>query len=101
MHTKTIDSLPSIKSHNSFKEMSTKLVELQEKSNDIEEFNNTINDMVPKTQIPEVVLSPFVCTTRGQKWRPSPRKPPKLSERFAKYENDNIADIYRYLFLIV
>lgn len=101
IQTISIDSFPSTESHKTFKEISTKLVELQEKSNDVEEFNDTINDMVPNPQIPEVVLSPFVCTTRGQKWRPSPRKPPKLSERFAKYEDDNIADMYRYLFLIV
>lgn len=59
----------------------------------LEEHNNTIEDILPPA--PEVVLSPFVCTTRGQKWKPSPRKPPKLSELYDKYEDDNDADTYR------
>lgn len=60
---------------------------------DINNFNNTIDEMKPI--VPEIVLSPFVCTTRGLKWKPSPRKAPKLSELYDKYEDDNIADNYR------
>jgi len=78
------------------KEEPTKLIrELQDGTKSVEEFNNTINDMLPNSSTTEVVLSPFVCTTRGKKWKPSPLKPPKLSERFAKYEDDNMADAYR------
>lgn len=70
------------------------LEELHETSN-VDNFNNTVDEM-KLVAVPEIVLSPFVCTTRGQKWKPSPRKPPKLSELFNKYEDDNIADTYRY-----
>lgn len=59
-----------------------------------ENVHNTIDKINPV--VPEVVLSPFVCTTRGQKWKPSPRIPPKLSELFDKYEDDNVPDKYRY-----
>lgn len=45
---------------------------------------------------PGIVLSPYVCTTRGKKWKPTPVKPPKLSELLNKYEDDNVADTYRY-----
>ncbi|XP_026807338.1 uncharacterized protein LOC113549980 isoform X1 [Rhopalosiphum maidis] len=60
---------------------------------DMDNFNNTIDEMKPV--VPEIVLSPFVCTTRGHKWKPSPRKPPKLSELYDKYEDNNVADNYR------
>ncbi|KAL5235269.1 hypothetical protein ACI65C_002679 [Semiaphis heraclei] len=60
---------------------------------DVENLNNTIDVMKP--EVPEIVLSPFVCTTRGQKWKPSPRKPPKLSELYDKYEDNTVADNYR------
>ncbi|XP_001946138.2 uncharacterized protein LOC100160802 isoform X1 [Acyrthosiphon pisum] len=66
---------------------------LQEDIDNIDNFNNTIDDM--KLVVPEIVLSPFVCTTRGQKWKPSPRKPPKLSELYDQYEDNTIADNYR------
>lgn len=76
------------------KEEPIKLIrELQEKTKSVEEFNNTINEMLPNSSTAEVVLSPFVCTTRGKKWRPSPLKPPKLSEIFAKYEDNSEDDI--------
>lgn len=64
---------------------------------DMDNFNNTIDEMKPV--VPEIVLSPFVCTTRGHKWKPSPRKPPKLSELYDKYEDDNVADNFRYTYL--
>lgn len=64
--------------------------------NDVDNFNNTM-DQSQILPTPEVVLSPFVCTTRGQKWKPSPVKPPKLSELYVKYEVDNVADTYRYI----
>ncbi|XP_025193881.1 guanylate kinase-associated protein mars [Melanaphis sacchari] len=60
---------------------------------DMDNLNNTIDKMKPV--VPEIVLSPFVCTTRGHKWKPSPRKPPKLSELYDKYEDNNVADNYR------
>ncbi|KAE9524738.1 hypothetical protein AGLY_014788 [Aphis glycines] len=60
---------------------------------DMDNFNNTIDEMKPV--VPEIVLSPFVCTTRGHKWKPSPRKPPKLSELYDKYEDNNVADNFR------
>lgn len=63
---------------------------------DVENLNNTIDVMKP--EVPEIVLSPFVCTTRGQKWKPSPRKPPKLSELYDKYEDNTVADNYRYAY---
>lgn len=63
---------------------------------DEENLNNTIDVMKP--EVPEIVLSPFVCTTRGQKWKPSPRKPPKLSELYDKYEDNSVADNYRYAY---
>lgn len=78
-----------------FEDESTKLIRnLQNTECDI---NNTVNEMKPKPPASEIVLSPFVCTTRGQKWKPSPRKPPKLSELLNKYEDGNIADTYRYI----
>lgn len=78
---------------------STILVRKIQDPYDIGELNNTIDEMKikPSAVAPEVVLSPFVCTTRGEKWKPSPRKPPKLSELFDKYEDDDIADMYKYL----
>lgn len=77
------------------KEGSTKLIrELQDETKSVEEFNTAIDDTA------EVVLSPFVCTTRGKKWRPSAVEPPKLSKLFAKYEDDNMADAYRYIIAI-
>jgi len=93
--TEPINITPKLVDNNEIsEEKSTKLVrDLLEANSD--DFNNTVNEMKPKTQIPEIVLSPFVCTTRGQKWKPSPRKPPKLSELFNKYEENNIADVYR------
>lgn len=75
----------------------TKLVENTQEKIDIDDFNNTVNDMKVQPSVPEIILSPYVCTTRGQKWKPSPRKPPKLSELHDKYEDNNIADMYRYL----
>ncbi|XP_060873238.1 uncharacterized protein LOC132947068 isoform X2 [Metopolophium dirhodum] len=66
---------------------------LQEDVDNIDNLNNTIDEM--KLVVPEIVLSPFVCTTRGQKWKPSPRKPPKLSELYDQYEDNTIADNYR------
>lgn len=89
------DDATLIQNKNTLKEDSTKLVENIQKEIDLDNFNNTIDELNIKPSAPEVVLSPFVCTTRGQKWRPSPRKPPKLSELFDKYEDDNIADTYR------
>lgn len=91
--TKTLKNNSStlVESKDNIEEESTKLV--RNLQNTVNDFNNTIDDMKPKP--PEIVLSPFVCTTRGQKWKPSPRKPPKLSELFIKYEDDNIADTYR------
>ncbi|XP_022166589.1 uncharacterized protein LOC111031102 isoform X2 [Myzus persicae] len=79
------------------KDNSPTLIE-KEKNNlqediDVENLNNTIDEMKPV--VPEIVLSPFVCTTRGQKWKPSPRKPPKLSELYDKYEDNTVADNYR------
>lgn len=76
-------------------EKSTELAENLQENIDIEDFNNTIDEM--KVQpASDVVLSPFVCTTRGQKWKPSPRKPPKLSELIDKYEEDpDVADVYK------
>jgi len=62
----------------------------------VENLDNTIDVMKPV--VPEIVLSPFVCTTRGQKWKPSPRKPPKLSELYDKYEDNTVADNYRYAY---
>lgn len=70
---------------------------LQGNIDNIDNFNNTIDEM--KLVVPEIVLSPFVCTTRGQKWKPSPRKPPKLSELYDKYEDNTVADNYRYVYL--
>jgi len=98
--TEPINITPKLVDNNEIsEEKSTKLVrDLLEANSD--DFNNTVNEMKPKTQIPEIVLSSFVCTTRGQKWKPSPRKPPKLSELFNKYEENNIADMYRYPFSI-
>jgi len=78
-------------------EGSTKLVKVLQEDIDMDIFNNTIDKMKPTPPAPEVVLSPYVCTTRGKKWKPTPRKPPKLSELFEKYEDDNVADSYRYL----
>lgn len=78
-------------------EESTKLVENLQEKIDIDDFNNTVNEMNVETSVPEVVLSPYVCTTRGKKWKPTPCKPPKLSELFDKYEDDNVADKYKYL----
>lgn len=89
------DDATLVKNKNTPKEDSTKLVENIQQENDLDNFNNTIDELNIKPPVPEIVLSPFVCTTRGQKWRPSPRKPPKLSELFDKYEDDNIADTYR------
>lgn len=66
---------------------------LQEDIDNIDNFNNTIDEM--KQVVPEIVLSPYVCTTRGQKWKPSPRKPPKLSDLYDQYEDNTIADNYR------
>ncbi|CAI6363067.1 unnamed protein product [Macrosiphum euphorbiae] len=66
---------------------------LQGDIDNIDNFNNTIDEM--KLVVPEIVLSPFVCTTRGQKWKPSPRKPPKLSDLYDQYEDNTIADNYR------
>jgi len=80
------------------KEETTTLIEKEnnlQEDIDVENLNNTIDDMKPV--VPEIVLSPFVCTTRGQKWKPSPRKPPKLSELYDKYEDNTVADNYRYL----
>jgi len=71
---------------------------LQGDIDNIDNFNNTIDEM--KLVVPEIVLSPFVCTTRGQKWKPSPRKPPKLSELYDQYEDNSIADNYRYAYLL-
>ncbi|XP_050535248.1 guanylate kinase-associated protein mars isoform X2 [Daktulosphaira vitifoliae] len=71
-------------------EQETKLI-----SDPIDDLNNTVENMKATVSEAPVVLSPFVCTTRGQKWKPSPRKPPKLSELFEKYEDNNVADIYR------
>jgi len=71
---------------------------LQGDIDNIDNFNNTIDEM--KVVVPEIILSPFVCTTRGQKWKPSPRKPPKLSELYDQYEDNTIADNYRYAYLL-
>lgn len=89
------DTETLIKNKNTLQEASTKLVENVQEENDFDNFNNTIDELNIKPPVPEIVLSPFVCTTRGQKWKPSPRKPPKLSQLFNKYEDDNIADTYR------
>lgn len=81
---------------------STILVRKIQEACDVDELSNTVDEMKMKPLVPqEVVLSPFVCTTRGEKWKPSPRKPPKLSELFDKYEDDNIADTYKYLLTII
>lgn len=95
------DTTTSIKNKNIPKEVSTKLVENVQKENYTDNFNNSIDKLNTKTPVPEIVLSPYVCTTRGQKWKPSPRKPPKLSELFDKYEDDNVADTYKYKFTII
>lgn len=71
---------------------------LQGDIDNIDNFNNTIDEMKPA--VPEIVLSPYVCTTRGQKWKPSPCKPPKLSELYDQYEDNTIADNYRYAYLL-
>jgi hypothetical protein len=75
-------------------EKSTEVIDNLQENIDIEDFNNTINEMKVQ-QTPDIVLSPYVCTTRGQKWKPSPRKPPKISELIVKYEEDNVADVYK------
>lgn len=93
--TASNDSEALVKNKNTLKEDSTKLVENVQYENDLHNLNTTIDELNIKPPAPEIVLSPFVCTTRGQKWRPSPRKPPKLSQLFDKYEDDNIADSYR------
>lgn len=92
MLSTTKDVSISIENNENLEKVATNLVKSSHEES-VDNFNNTIN---PNLQDAEVKLSPFVCTTRGQKWRPSPRKPPKLSKLFAKYEDDNIADTYRY-----
>lgn len=76
---------------------STKYVTVLQEEIDINVFNNTVDEMKPNPLVPEVVLSPYVCTTRGKKWIPPPCIPPKLSELRGKYEDNNIADLYMYL----
>jgi len=81
-------------------EGSTKLDEVVQENINLDIIDNTIDEVKPNPSVPEFVLSPFVCTTRGKKWIPTTCKPPKLSELFEKYENDCIADIYRHLRLL-
>ncbi|XP_050428746.1 guanylate kinase-associated protein mars [Adelges cooleyi] len=88
-NVKKNQSTLSIENKESIEE-STKLIR-----NVIDDLDNTVNDMKHTVSETPVVLSPYVCTTRGQKWRPSPRKPPKLSELFDKYEDNSVADVYR------
>lgn len=91
--TKDVSKLSLDKTNDILVESTILIRNQPEEPNTLGDVNITINDMKPP--IPEVVLSPYVCTTRGQKWKPSPRKPPKLSELFNKYEDDNVADNYR------
>jgi len=79
---------------------STKSVRILQEEINEDNFNNTVDEMTALLKsdpsVPEVVLSPYVCTTRGRKWKPSPSVPAKLSDLLGKYENDdNIADLYR------
>jgi len=94
----TNDVLQQIEKKNDLnEEESTKLVRILQEDIDMDILNNTIDNMKPTLPAPEVVLSPYVCATRGKKWKPTPRKPPKLSELFEKYDDNNVADTYRYL----
>lgn len=93
--SKYMPSSTQIKLHE--EEGSTVAVRNLQHENDVDDFNNTMDQIAQAPPIPEIVLSPFVCMTRGQKWKPSPVKPPKLSELYDKYEVDNVADTYRYI----
>lgn len=91
--TMTSDIPKSTKNKDNLEDSTVLTRELLETSS-VDNFNNTVDEM-KSAPVPEIVLSPFVCTTRGQKWKPSPRKPPKLSELLDIYDDDNIADTYK------